>query len=455
MPIYINSLGNDIVAIAAGRTHSLFLKRNGTVIGVGFNCCGQLGTSLDKDTYSITPTRVPISQAVVQMDTNQAGFHSVFVTAGGQVLASGQNSDGQLGSGTLTNSYNPIPMLDTSSSGTNPLANIKMAVAGVRHTVMLSEGSGLVYTVGANNHGQLGDGRKTGRQRAVRVSASQIVHIAAGESHTLLVARDGKVYVHGSNGHGQLGSGGPTVGAASDSTRPTQLLDRWNSPMNPRTHPVTHVSAGSKTSFFRTSSGDVFAAGSDWANQLGASSSAAYHTLPTAVNTHGIKIGTVAAGGSHSLFLALDCENEPMPCQNQAACSNWVEDQTRSRFSFSCACTAGYTNGICDYDFIPEASASCNVTKEGMCDVDLDECMSNPCLHGACDDSKSCQDKQTAFITAEELRPAADRETYVPEENCKSSIPEDSYKCFCEDLGLLGGWKGANCDEVRSIPRAF
>jgi len=51
---------------------------------------------------------------------------------------------------------------------------------------------------------------------------------------------------------------------------------------------------------------------------------------------------------------------------------------------------AGFTNGVCEYDFISEFTAQCtvmqsddNATLSGNCDIDVDECSSQPCQNGA------------------------------------------------------------------------
>eukprot|EP01052_Picozoa_sp_SAG31_P001007 SAG31_NODE_32_length_32319_cov_28.042681_17_plen_518_part_00 len=441
MPVYINSIGNDIVLIAAGRTHSLFLKRNGTVLGVGFNCCGQLGTAQGTGAYLRTPTAVPIADPVVHMDTNQAGFHSLFVTAGrGLVMASGQNSEGQLGSGALTNSYTASAMLDAAG---RQLQGIKVAVAGSQHSVLLST-AGQVYAVGANSFGQLGLNEGTGQRqlratRAILLPLQNIVHVAAGDQHTLLVSDAGQVYVFGSNSFGQLGSGAPTSGSGHYTDRPSLLVDRWNSPIGPKTHNVTHVAAGAHTSFFRTRDGVIFAAGANWKHQLGTgltNPAVAQYSLPTAVSTESIGIAKIAAGGSHTLFLALECENLPGPCTNDASCSNaMLGDPAESKFSFTCGCTPGFTHGICAYNFIQQYAANCNVSRksenpsdptEGTCWEDVDECASSPCVHGTCDDSTSCLRKKAAH----DADASKQDETYVPDKNCERPIVEDVYSEF-------------------------
>eukprot|EP01047_Picozoa_sp_COSAG01_P115831 COSAG01_NODE_44493_length_418_cov_2.153605_1_plen_121_part_01 len=57
--------------------------------------------------------------------------------------------------------------------------------------------------------------------------------------------------------------------------------------------------------------------------------------------------------------------------------------------AYRCSCAAGFTDGLCAYDGIPEYDAACSVLDsqdvsgalEGRCGVDVDECASSPCLN--------------------------------------------------------------------------
>eukprot|EP01049_Picozoa_sp_SAG25_P013066 SAG25_NODE_1924_length_2141_cov_6.004897_1_plen_713_part_11 len=58
--------------------------------------------------------------------------------------------------------------------------------------------------------------------------------------------------------------------------------------------------------------------------------------------------------------------------------------------SYSCSCAAGFTNGVCEYNFLPEVTTQCHVWIGANCNVDVNECASNPCVNGAvCEESSS------------------------------------------------------------------
>jgi alpha-tubulin suppressor-like RCC1 family protein len=104
-PIMITSLGSDIAQMAAARTHSLFLTVGGQVKAVGFNEFGQLGTGRaggGGSSYNRQPQMVQLgSYRISQVAANQNGYHSIFRTTTGRVLATGKNENGQLGTGDM------------------------------------------------------------------------------------------------------------------------------------------------------------------------------------------------------------------------------------------------------------------------------------------------------------------------------------------------------------------
>ena len=81
------------------------------------------------------------------------------------------------------------------------------------------------------------------------------------------------------------------------------------------------------------------------------------------------------------------------PCENDAICSDSTNNDDVSVHAYRCACAAGFANGACDYGFLAEFAQECAVLESddhpgdpslsGNCDIDVDECASNPCQNGA------------------------------------------------------------------------
>jgi len=98
--------GTTITAIAAGHDHSLAVTSAGTALAWGNNLFGQLGDGSTTD--SSTPIAVDLPAGTTVTAIAAGSLHSLAVTTAGTILAWGNNSDGQLGDGTTTNSSTPI-----------------------------------------------------------------------------------------------------------------------------------------------------------------------------------------------------------------------------------------------------------------------------------------------------------------------------------------------------------
>ena len=102
---------------------------------------------------------------------------------------------------------------------------------------------------------------------------------------------------------------------------------------------------------------------------------------------------SVALNGNCDLDVN-ECDSQP--CQNDALCTDSTVQTEISYAAYRCTCASGFANGMCGYANSPEYSTECSVTEsteselDGNCDIDVDECLSNPCLNGAtCTESLS------------------------------------------------------------------
>ena len=92
--------------LAGGGSHSLALKRGGTVWAWGDNSSGQLGDGTT--TNCSTPVQLPDLAGVTGIAT--LNNHSMALLGDGTAWAWGYNFYGQLGDGTTTNSSIPVPV---------------------------------------------------------------------------------------------------------------------------------------------------------------------------------------------------------------------------------------------------------------------------------------------------------------------------------------------------------
>ena len=184
---------NGVIAIAAGPTHCLALKSDGTVWAWGDNGSGQLGDGSNVDRY--TPTEIVDFNEVIAI---AAGLgYSLALKSNGTVWAWGWNDAGQLGDGSNVDRNTP-----TEIDNFNEVIAI---TAGIKHSLALKK-DGTVWAWGSNPEGKLGNGTTHSSRTPVQVTGlTGVIAIAVGDSHSLALQRNGTVWAWGSNEHFQLG----------------------------------------------------------------------------------------------------------------------------------------------------------------------------------------------------------------------------------------------------------
>ncbi len=137
------------------------------------------------DAYHVTGLEGDVSAIAV------GAYHTCALLSGGQVMCWGQNSYGQLGDGTTTDSTSPVHVQGLTGS-------VLQLTAGYAHTCALMSGDE-VMCWGQNTSGQLGDGTNLDRSKPVEAAGlnGEISTIKAGWSYTCALMVDGKLICWG------------------------------------------------------------------------------------------------------------------------------------------------------------------------------------------------------------------------------------------------------------------
>ncbi|MBX3250338.1 MAG: hypothetical protein KF901_24380 [Myxococcales bacterium] len=230
----------DAVDVCAGEGHGCARLADRRVVCWGRNHLGQLGDGTYED--RVTPTLVSIED-VVEIRCGRA--HTCARHTDGMVSCWGENLEGQLGDGGRSAPEGsrarpaPVPELRARALALGPstscaittdgiaqcwgrggafgvtadapspvaLPGVEGAVVAVapggRHTCALDE-TGRVWCLGTNRWGQLGDGSRTPRSRAVEVARGAL-DLAAGVDHTCARFEGDELRCWGTNREGQLG----------------------------------------------------------------------------------------------------------------------------------------------------------------------------------------------------------------------------------------------------------
>ena len=313
---------NDVQAVSAGSDHSMVLKQDGSVWTAGRNLDGQLGdgSTTDRNTFVKVISGGSIAIAAGR-------DFSMVLREDGSVWTTGLNTHGQLGDGTTSTRHNFVPVVcgpatwvegdfdylddlseeeDDSEIGRLPtekiwpsqadppkyfrnMGGVEEIAAGGYHSVVLRY-DGSVWSTGSNAYGQLGIGfLPVGDTPAfIKVLDEDVIGVAAGAFHTLVVKYDGSVWATGRNIFGQLGDGSRAGRATFTPVVPNGVLS---------------VIAGHSYSMVVTNDGSACSTGSNARGQLG-DGSIADRTNFVIVKYSGVV--AAATGFAHSMYIALD-----------------------------------------------------------------------------------------------------------------------------------------------------
>jgi alpha-tubulin suppressor-like RCC1 family protein len=273
---------SGITAIAAGASFSMALKADGTVWTWGTNQYGQIGSGA-ASLFVATPYQVDNLNNVTEIVPG--GVHCLALRNDGSVWAWGDDTHGQVGNGPTSTSPVTRPVQVVNLTGALAIA------AGSMHSLALKS-DGTVWSWGDNaDVGALGNGAKSGIVNAPTqiLGLSDIAAIAGGATFGIALGNDGSTWIWGSNGNGELGIGGGPV-----EELPEEVINLTG---------VTAVAAGDQHSVALRSDGTVWSWGSNAFGQFGngATTNVASSTPTPASVLSGVT--ALSAGGNHGLAI--------------------------------------------------------------------------------------------------------------------------------------------------------
>eukprot|EP01114_Cavostelium_apophysatum_P023730 TRINITY_DN9039_c0_g1_i1.p1 TRINITY_DN9039_c0_g1~~TRINITY_DN9039_c0_g1_i1.p1 ORF type:complete len:305 (+),score=-0.43 TRINITY_DN9039_c0_g1_i1:49-915(+) len=154
IPVQIEVLESvSVVDISCGENHCVAVTNLGQAMSWGLNNFGQLGMG-DKESRSKPHIIKDLKDNMLRV---AAGYsHSLFLSDNGEVFVCGKGGDGQIGLGDYEDRRWPVAV---ESLKGRPIVDV---AAGESHSVALSV-SGNVYSWGGNKFGQLGLGDNNSR----------------------------------------------------------------------------------------------------------------------------------------------------------------------------------------------------------------------------------------------------------------------------------------------------
>ncbi|HWO19666.1 MAG TPA: DUF4215 domain-containing protein [Kofleriaceae bacterium] len=298
-------IGGTVARVTAGGFHTCALLTAGTIRCWGKGSEGQLGygnpTDIGDNETPSSAGDVPIGEAVVQITAGAS--HTCALLTTGAVRCWGANSHGKLGYG------NNIPIGDNESPASAGDITVGAAATqistGGKHACALFD-TGMVRCWGASGFGQLGygDDQSIGDNELPSSAGYVPIHgivvqLATGSRHTCALLDTGKVRCWGAGEYGQLGYGNKDP--VGDDETPASAGDV------PITGAVIQIVAGGDHTCALLNTGNVRCWGMGSRGQLGYSNKDSIGDDETIAGVGDVLVGgtvvQITAGSAHTCAL--------------------------------------------------------------------------------------------------------------------------------------------------------
>ncbi|KAI3428794.1 hypothetical protein D9Q98_007613 [Chlorella vulgaris] len=189
--------GVRVKQVAAGGMHSLALTESGEIWMWG-EPWGDFSMTIDR-----APRRIDSTGDFV--DVSCGAFHNLALNSAGECFTWGINDFGMLGNGTTSYATRPEEVVGLEG------VFIADVSAGGWHSMAISA-EGEVYVWGRGEYGRLGLGDRTGSsklrpQKVAALEGHRVVEGSCGGTHTMVVTDEGRCFIWGRGAFGRLGTG--------------------------------------------------------------------------------------------------------------------------------------------------------------------------------------------------------------------------------------------------------
>ena len=205
------SLGFNVstLAIASGQDMSIAVRDDGTLWSWGLNTYGQLGDS------TVVSKSIPTAVGLLTTwsKVTKPSYTAYAIKTDGSLWAWGLNSAGSVGDNTTVNRSSPVQISTTYSSSWSAIAAGGHVTAGIQSAYAINASNiytNLLHVWGNNTYGQLGSGTNSISLSPILMEnpnapAKSWTVISAGSQFVLGITNTGALYAWGRNDGGQLG----------------------------------------------------------------------------------------------------------------------------------------------------------------------------------------------------------------------------------------------------------
>jgi alpha-tubulin suppressor-like RCC1 family protein len=299
-------VNEDWLQISAGGSHSLGIKKDGTLWSWGNNSDGQTGLGIDAGN-TLKPIQIkfvlnssdeePVEFLGPWQQVSAGDAHSLAISAEGDLYSFGSNANGRCGLGNIPNTNMPtkVPIITIFANGITVISALLpkwiQVSAGVTHSLAITA-EGDLYSFGLNNNGRTGLDSNSGNT----LTPTRINEIAgggtlpewqqasAGDAHSLAISAEGDLYSFGSNANGRTGldsnSGNTLTPTRINEIAGGGTLPEWQ-----------QASAGTSHSLAISTEGDLYSFGLNFSGRTGLGTDQGNTLTPTRINE-------IAGGGT-------------------------------------------------------------------------------------------------------------------------------------------------------------
>ena len=315
----------QVVSVALGASHALWLAADGSAYSMGCNTNGQCGFA-SPDQIRL-PTRLDgLANSFTAVRVVAGSMHSAVVTSCGRVALFGANDNGQCGHGAdapvdvrkpkLLKSALQQPLGQLGGGPASPSSSLSLDVVDVAlgdaHTLLLDV-SARVYACGQGRFGALGLGGEANQPTPVHIRAliaAPVRQMACGERHSAVLTYGGAVLTFGWARHGALGA--PAARGIAHSAGSAASMNVASIVPIPRLVPalrrgVQQIACGANHTLALLEDGSLFGFGRGGSGgPLADSSTPTAIPIPSRADDPVPRIAALSCGRSHSLALLSD-----------------------------------------------------------------------------------------------------------------------------------------------------